>query len=150
MDHLSKTAAELGLPFGERKKTFNSRLAQELGLWAELKKKGHGFRNAAFKAYFVDGKNIGKMPVLLDLASSVGLPVEEAEAILVTGSFRDAVDADWLRAREKGITAVPTFLMGQGKLVGAQPYHVLEKFVETNGAGTDFQQFPLNTGDSTP
>ena len=40
MRHLRQTAAELGLPFGDREKTYNSRLSQELGLWAESKNKG--------------------------------------------------------------------------------------------------------------
>ena len=58
--HLRKTADELGLPLGEREKTYNSRLAQELGLWAESKNKGDEFHAAVSKAYFVEGKNIAK------------------------------------------------------------------------------------------
>jgi predicted DsbA family dithiol-disulfide isomerase len=133
MRHLRKTAADLGLPFGERKKTYNSRLAQELGLWAESKNKGDVFHPAAFKAYFVDGKNIAKIPVLVDLAASVELPGEEAAAVLETRSFKALVDADWNLSREKAITAVPTFVMNQDKLVGAQPYEMLAKFMDANG-----------------
>jgi len=134
MHHLKKTAADLGLPFGERKKTFNSRLAQELGLWAESKNKGHAFHTAAFKAYFADGKNIAKIPVLLDLAASVELPLDETATVLETRAFKSRVDADWNIAREKAITAVPTFVMNQNKLVGAQSYKVLVKLCEESGA----------------
>jgi predicted DsbA family dithiol-disulfide isomerase len=133
MRHLRKTAADLGLPFGERKKTYNSRLAQELGLWAESKNKGDVFHMAAFNAYFVDGKNIAKIPVLLDLAASVELPSEEAAAVLAKRAFKGAVDADWNLSRDKAITAVPTFVMNQDKLVGAQPYEMLVKLLEANG-----------------
>ena len=133
MHNLRKTAADLGLPLGERKKTYNSRLAQELGLWAESKNKGDVFHTAAFKAYFVDGKNIGKIPVLVDLAASVELPREEAAAVLATRAFKAAVDADWSLSQEKGITAVPTFVMNHDKLVGAQPYEMLERLMEANG-----------------
>jgi predicted DsbA family dithiol-disulfide isomerase len=133
MRHLRKTATDLGLPFGEREKTYNSRLAQELGLWAESKNKGDAFHSAAFKAYFVDGKNIAKIPVLLDLAASVELPGEEAAAVLATRLFKEAVDADWSLSREKAITAVPTFVMNQEKLVGAQPYEMLVKLMRTHG-----------------
>ncbi len=133
MRNLRQTAADLGLPFGERKKTYNSRLAQELGLWAESKNKGDVFHTAAFKAYFVDGKNIGKIPVLVDLAASVELPREEAAAVLATRAFKAAVDADWSLSQEKGITAVPTFVMNHDKLVGAQPYEMLERLMEANG-----------------
>ncbi len=133
MHNLRKTAADLGLPLGERKKTYNSRLAQELGLWAESKNKGDVFHTAAFKASFVDGKNIGKIPVLVDLAASVELPRKEAATVLATRAFKAAVDADWSLSQEKGITAVPTFVMNHDKLVGAQPYEMLERLMEANG-----------------
>ena len=133
MRRLKNKAAELGLPLGERKKTYNSRLAQELGSWAESKNRGDAFHMAAFKAYFVDGKNIAKIPVLLDLAASVGLPREEAEAVLSTRAFKDPVDEDWAISKARGITAVPTFVINQDKLVGAQPYEKLEKFMAANG-----------------
>ena len=133
MRHLIKTADELGLPFGKREKTYNSRLAQELGLWAESKNKGDVFHTAAFKAYFVDGKNIAKIPVLVDLADSVGLSSQKAAEVLETRAFKGEVDADWILSREKAITAVPTFVMNQDKYVGAQPYEMLVKLMETNG-----------------
>ena len=133
MGHLRKTAEDQGLPFGERQKTYNSRLAQELGLWAESQNKGDAFHLAAFRAYFAEGKNLAKIPVLLDIAESVKLPPEEAKAVLETRSFRRAVDEDWALARDKGIKAVPTFVINEEALVGAKPYDVLARFVEANG-----------------
>jgi predicted DsbA family dithiol-disulfide isomerase len=132
MTKLRKTAYELGLPFGERERTYNSRLSQELGLWAESKNMGDEFHNAVFRAYFADGKNIAKIPVLLDLAEYAGLSREEAAEVLSTRSFRAAADSDWALSRELGITAVPTFVLKQDKLVGAQPYDMLEKLMAAN------------------
>ena len=133
MSKLRKTADDLGLPFGDRERTYNSRMSQELGLWAESKNKGDAFHKAVFRAYFADGKNIAKVPVLLDLAESAGLPREEAASVLAKRAFKAEVDADWALSREKAITAVPTFVMKQDKLVGAQPYDMLEKLVTANG-----------------
>jgi predicted DsbA family dithiol-disulfide isomerase len=130
--HLKKTAMDLALPFGEREKTYNSRLAQELGLWAETQNRSDAFHMATFKAYFVEGKNIAKIPVLLDLADSAGLSRKTAAVILEERSFAEAVDSDWKAARMKGITAVPTFLMNFNRLVGAQPYEALEKMMTAN------------------
>ena len=48
------------LPFGKREKTYNTRLAQELGKWAGQKGKGTLFHDAMFRAFFVEGMNIGK------------------------------------------------------------------------------------------
>jgi predicted DsbA family dithiol-disulfide isomerase len=46
--------------------------------------------------------------------------------------FANAVDADWLRAREFAITAVPFYLYGEEPLVGYRPY---EDFVKLIGKG---------------
>jgi predicted DsbA family dithiol-disulfide isomerase len=130
--HMRNIAGELGLPFGDRRRTYNSRLAQELGKWAESLGKGDEFHDAAFRAYFADGVNIGDTSILLELGNRVGLPPGEIQAVLDTRSYKDAVDADWSRAYQLGITAVPTFRLNQQVLVGAQPYNVLVNFLESN------------------
>ncbi len=131
---MKRTAEERGLPFGERTMTCNSRLAQELGLWAESKGKGKAFHMAAFKAYFVDGINLAKVPLLLELVKNISLPVEEAEEVLASRSFKEAVDRDWADSRFKNIAAVPTFMMNHHRLVGAQSYEKLVSLVTENGA----------------
>jgi len=133
MAGLKKVADEEGLPFGERDKTYNSRLAQELGKWAESQGIGEPFHNAVFRAYFVEGRNIGKIQELSDVARSVGLSGEEAREVLETRGFKEAVDSDWSRARGMGVTAVPTFLLDQRFVVGAQPYEVLEELLNVSG-----------------
>jgi hypothetical protein len=52
-------ADELGLPLEQPKMTYNTRFAQEMAKWAESKGRGDEFHDAVFRAYFVDGKNIG-------------------------------------------------------------------------------------------
>lgn len=123
-----------GLPYGERTMTCNSRLAQELAVWAEQQPGGQQIHDALFRAYFVDGKNIGTMETLLDTAEQVGLSVAAARDVLQSRSCRDLVDADWERARRLGLTGVPTFVAGDRGVVGAQPYEVLETLVVNAGA----------------
>jgi predicted DsbA family dithiol-disulfide isomerase len=130
---LKAVAEELGLPLGERKRSYNSRLAQELAKWAESKGKGDEFHDSVFRAYFVSTQNIGKVEVLTGLAKSIGLPEGEARKVLLSRSFRESVDADWARSRELGITAVPTFVIGRQSVVGAQPYEILDQFLSSNG-----------------
>ena len=132
-DRVRNAADEAGLPFGDRVKTFNSRLAQELGKWAESNEKGDSFHHAVFKAYFADGINIAKIPALVDIAASVGLPRKESEAALVKRAFKADVDEDWSLSQKNGITAVPTFVINNDRLVGAHPYDMLERFMEANG-----------------
>ncbi|MBE0558386.1 MAG: DsbA family protein, partial [Proteobacteria bacterium] len=122
MARQKRAAAEAGLPMGERTKTYNSRLATELGKWAEGKGKGAEFHKAVFRAYYVDGINIAKADKLIELAETAGLSGREAAEVLKARAFREAVDTDWELAGRLGISAVPTFVLDGWAVVGAQPY----------------------------
>ena len=119
-----------GLPYGERTMTYNSRLAQELGKWADTQPGGEAIHDALFRAYFVEARDISRPDVLLEIAKQVGLPPDAAREVLEKRTFKAAVDADWKLSREYGVTGVPTFVAGQQGVVGAQPYEVLEQLVK--------------------
>lgn len=124
-----------GLPFNENiSQLYNTRLAQELAKWADSKPGGDRLNTALYQAYFVDGKNIGKMDTLLQIVEQTGLPVDEARTILEQGDMREAVDEDWRRSRSMGVTGVPTFVVNNTGIVGAQPYEQLSDFLEHAGA----------------
>jgi predicted DsbA family dithiol-disulfide isomerase len=126
-----------GLPYGERTHTYNSRIAQELGKWADTQPGGgDAFHDAMFRAYFVDARDISRPEVLLEIAGTVGLPVEAAREVIERRTFKAAVDADWKLSREYGITGVPTFVVGRYGVVGAQPYEALARLVE-KGSGAE-------------
>ena len=125
----ARMAAE-GLPYGERTMTFNSRLAQELGKWADTQPGGDAIHDALFRAYFVDGRNIGDAQELVKIAAAVGLDAAAARQVLETRSFRAAVDADWEKSRRYGVTGVPTFVHGDRGVVGAQPYEALVQLIQ--------------------
>jgi predicted DsbA family dithiol-disulfide isomerase len=127
---LHALAADLGLPLAERTRTYNSRRAQELGKWAEAQGKGDSFRHAVYRAFFVEGRNIALVDELMEIAEAIGLPGDEAGKVLTAGSFARAVDADWQRAGELGVTAVPTHLCDGRKLIGFRDY---EEFVRLIG-----------------
>ncbi len=134
LSRLRQVAGELGLPLAERKKTYNSRLAQELAKWAESKGKGDSIHEAVFRAYFAEGKNIGKVQELVILAKTISLPEKEARSVLESRTFKAAVDSDWARSRALGITAVPTFVTDHQRVVGFQSYEALEQFVKASSA----------------
>jgi predicted DsbA family dithiol-disulfide isomerase len=123
-----------GLPYGRRSYTYNSRLAQELGKWADTQTGGEALHDALYRAYFVDTRNIGDADVLLEIVAESGLAVEPAREALATRSFSDAVDADWEKSRQYGVTGVPTFVAGGHGVVGAQPYETLERLLAQAGA----------------
>jgi len=118
-----------GLPYGERTMTYNSRLAQELGKWADTQPGGEAIHDALFRAYFVEARDISQPSVLLDIAQHVGLSADGAREVLEKRAFKDTVDADWKLSRQYGVTGVPTFVAGRYGVVGAQPYEALEQLV---------------------
>lgn len=119
-----------GLPYGERSMTYNSRIAQELGKWADTQPGGEAIHDALFRAYFVEARDISQPDVLLEIVKAVGLPVDAARQVIEQRTFKEAVDADWTLSREYGITGVPTFVAGRYGVVGAQPYEALEALVK--------------------
>jgi predicted DsbA family dithiol-disulfide isomerase len=136
MRNLEETAKSLGLPFRLPETIYNSRSAQELGVWADSKGKGNAFLQGLYAAYFVDSKNIAKISVLSKIVASVGLPAEDIEEVLKAGTFKERVDRDWARAKEMNILVLPTFLLSGDRLVGAQPYRKLQQLMEKGGVVT--------------
>ena len=129
---MSGLMAEENLPYGNRSHTYNSRFAQELAKWGESFPEGEAMNLKLFEAYFAEGRNLAEPVVLLEVAEAAGLDRDAAEEMIRKRSFRDAVDADWKRAHELGVTGVPTFVSGNQGLVGAQPYESLEQLIRTS------------------
>ena len=123
-----------GLPYGKRTHSYNSRLAQELGKWADTLDDGEKLHEALYKAYFVGSKNIGEADVLLEVVGSVGLSVDDARTVIEERTFEAEIDADWQKSQQYGVTGVPTYVAGGYGVVGAQPYEALEQLMKQVGA----------------
>jgi predicted DsbA family dithiol-disulfide isomerase len=123
-----------GLPYGKRTHSYNSRLAQELGKWADTQPGGGAIHDKLYRAYFVDARNIGGPDVLVEIAESVGLDGKEARRIIDERVFKPEIDADWQKSAAYGVTGVPTFVAARYGVVGAQPYEALVQLVERAGA----------------
>ena len=130
---MSQLMADEGLPYGPRTKTYNSRFAQELAKWAEPQANGEKIHGALFRAYFVGNQNLAELDNLVVIADEIGLSAAEARAALEERHFRKAVDAEWQRCRDMRITSVPTFVVGNQRLVGAQPYEALAELLASAG-----------------
>ncbi len=89
-------------------------LAEERGRQAELKER-------LLAAYFTEGRPVGDLDTLVELATDVGLDGDECRDWLEAGHGRDAVDDQLSRAADYGITGVPTFVFDRRAAVpGAQ------------------------------
>ena len=89
-------------------------LAKAHGLQGELKER-------LLRAYFVEGRHVGKAEELADLATDVGLDRGEAAAALADHRYLADVKADMAQAMAYGITGVPFYVVdGRYGVSGAQ------------------------------
>ena len=127
MEQLMKTE---NLPYNSRSMTYNSRLAQELGVWADTQNRGFLIHDKIYKAYFVENKNIGQVNILMDIVRQTVLNETTAREILEERTYKKAVDDHWEQAHKAGVTGVPTYVAGGRGVVGAQAYEILAELVE--------------------
>jgi predicted DsbA family dithiol-disulfide isomerase len=84
-----------------------SRKAFEVLCFAREEGRVDAVHRAIFKAFFEDGSDIGNTDVLLDIAASCGLDVEDLGDALTDGHYTDDVIADERFATDLGVTGVP-------------------------------------------
>ena len=84
-----------------------------------------------FRAYWRDGRDIGDVEELTDIAEEIGMDPKAVARLLATDADMDDLRARDRDAREKGVSAVPTFLIAQQYVVsGAQPPEVWGQVIE--------------------
>ena len=121
------------LPYSNRTHTFNSRLAQEIGSWAQSLDNETSIHDNFFEAYFVKGLNIGLESVILEIVAKSGLDENKANDIIKNRTFKSSVDKDWEKSRTYGVTGVPTYVYNNHSVVGAQPIENLVQFLNHLG-----------------
>jgi len=84
-----------------------------------------------FRAYFLDGEDIGAPEVIIDAAESAGLSPAETRAFLDSDLEEQQVLAEDLEARRAGLQGVPTFIVnGKFALSGAHLPEVLHQMFD--------------------
>lgn len=78
-------------------------------------------QEALFRAHFTDGRNVGDIATLREIAAATGLDKREVDRVLLTDAYADAVRADIDEARDLGIEAVPHFMFNrEHEVIGAE------------------------------
>lgn len=124
-------ARRLGLPLVDHARIPNSLRAHEATEFARAHGRLEAFHRAVLEAYWARGEDLSTWPVLRAAASEAGLDADQLEAEVSAGQWR-ATTAELLReARELGVTAVPTFLVGDRFVIqGAQEARVFRHAFE--------------------
>jgi predicted DsbA family dithiol-disulfide isomerase len=125
--------AEEGIPFAfdRIKRTPNTLLAHRFIRRAAALGRQNDIVEALFRAYFLDGQDIGAVATLVDIARATGLDAAETEKYLQSDEDAETVRAEDAYAREIGISGVPCFIVERKYAVsGAQPPEVLQDVFE--------------------
>jgi len=119
-----EAAAGVGLEFHpERiKRTPNTIDAHRLIWFAGQNGDQDAAMEAVFRAYFIEGRDIGERAVLADCAVAAGLPRQAAEDFLAGDLAAREMRAADQAAREAGVSGVPSFFLdGHSLFSGAMP-----------------------------
>lgn len=108
----------------------NSFDAHRLVRWAQGQDKGAAAKEALFKAYFEDARDIGNHEVLIDVARQIDLEADIVADLLKAGADSEAVRAEAETFRQMGISGVPTYIANRRVAVqGAESAEKLAKFI---------------------
>ncbi|HCL67033.1 MAG TPA: disulfide bond formation protein DsbA [Rhizobium sp.] len=129
-EQLRQLGAQVGIAFdfGAIKIGPNTLDAHRLITWAGTEGRDVQERVVAalFKANFEEGRNVGDLAVLLDIAEEAGLDRAVVKRLLESDADKDAVLDEIDAAQKVGVTGVPFFIFDQQyALSGAQPVEVL-------------------------
>ncbi len=115
-------AAGLKIDFAGIKTTPNTLNAHRLIHWAGLEGRQTAAVSSLFRAYFVEGRDIGALEVLIEIAQTIEMDPEMVRRLLNSDADMSDIQARDANARERGVTGVPTFIIAnQHVLAGAQP-----------------------------
>lgn len=119
-----EAAAESGLEINLAAVTRmpNTLDAHRLLHWAALEGRQTPVMSALTRAYWREGRDIGRPEVLVEIATQAGLDGALIERLLASDADRDEVLSRDAHARERGVRAVPSFILGNQHVIeGAQP-----------------------------
>ncbi|MFT4228948.1 MAG: DsbA family oxidoreductase [Microbacterium sp.] len=123
LDRVTAVAADAGLQYRfDILKHTNTVKAHELLHFAKEHGRQIELAERLMAAYFTEGRHVGRLDDLVELAAEAGLDRDAAREVLESGRYLAAVRQDQAQAASYGITGVPFFVVdGKYGVSGAQP-----------------------------
>jgi predicted DsbA family dithiol-disulfide isomerase len=132
-------AASVGLDYDyEHVHQTNTIKAHELLHYAKARGRQLDMKERLLKAYFVDGRHVGRVEDLADLAAEIGLDRDEVVRVLTNETYLADVKADVAQAAAYGIQGVPFFVIdGTYGVSGAQDATTFANVLEQARTGRE-------------
>ena len=128
-DHAEQAGIEID--FAAIKRTPNTVNAHRLIHWAGIEGKQNDVVDALFSAYFKEGRDIGDIETLADIADGIGMDAAVVTRLLKSDEDLSAIKDRDTHSREMGVNSVPTFIVGSRHAVpGAQPPELWQKVIK--------------------
>ncbi|MGW8483622.1 DsbA family oxidoreductase [Microbacterium sp. NPDC055903] len=139
LDRVTGVARDAGLEYRfDLLQHTNTVKAHELLHHAKAEGLQHEMEERLMSAYFTEGKHVGRIDDLVELAAEVGLDAEQTRVALEGSVHLPAVRQDQAQAQAYGIQGVPFFVIdGQYGISGAQPPATFESVLRDLWAKRD-------------
>lgn len=132
---LKRFAAGFGIADMQvRDRSPNTRKALAVAEYARDEGKLDAWRTAAMEGHWRRGMDLESDADLRTLATEAGLDPDRAVAAATDERYLARIDARREEAEARGVTGIPTFVIGNQGVVGCQPYETLAAFAEAAGA----------------
>ena len=134
LDHVAEMVERAGFRHAPPPVAPRSMKALQLGEVARDQGLHGDVHGRLFTAYWSEGRDIGDLDVLAEIATDAGLDPEATRAALESDTAVDRVRRSSEAAQEAGVNAVPAWLFDRQLLVlGAQPHEVLDNVMAKLG-----------------
>jgi predicted DsbA family dithiol-disulfide isomerase len=129
VEHAKKAGLEIN--FEAMQRTPNTLDAHRLIHWGAIEGRQTAIVSSLFRAYFIDGRDIGDHDTLADIADGCGMDASVVLRLLATDEDSQMIRDKDASAREMGVNSVPTFIVAsQHAVPGAQPTELWLKVMD--------------------
>ncbi len=122
-ENVERMASQSGLNYNFDKAVLaNPIRAHKLVQYASEQNLGGECIKLLYSGHFENGKDLYSDEFLMEVASVLGLEIEESKAAINSDKYNEAIEADIALARQFGINSVPCFVINRKSAIsGAQP-----------------------------
>jgi predicted DsbA family dithiol-disulfide isomerase len=123
-------AADEGIALAQPRLVPWTRKAHELAFHARDQGVFDAVHRALFEAFMLEGKDLGRVDVLLEIATRHGLDLTGTKAVLDVAKHTAAVEEARERAERLRVEGVPTLRSGSAVLLGFQSGDAVRSFLQ--------------------